>query len=60
LNTGITNVDRYLAFTNHAVLPQSGQADSVTSNVVNRFIPANASETLTYDVDGNFLAYKSP
>ena len=57
LSTGTTNVDRYLPFTNYAVLStNAATADVVASDVVNRFLPANATETLTYDNDGNLTA----
>jgi RHS repeat-associated protein len=57
LATGITNVDRYVAFTNYAVLNTNvDYPDVVASEVVNRFLPKDATETLTYDNDGNLTA----
>ena len=57
LNTGIENTDRYLAFTNYAVLNSSANApDVVATGVVNLFLPKGASEVPVYDLDGNLTS----
>ena len=57
LNTGIENTDRYLAFTNYAVMNSAANApDVVATGVVNLFLPKGASEVPVYDADGNLTS----
>ena len=57
LNTGAAANDRYLAFTNYAVLNSSANApDVIATGVVNLFLPKGASEVPVYDLDGNLTS----